>query len=102
MLEDRCKFKENERDLVLLHHRIRSRGMDGSSREIQARLEAYGDERHSAMARTVGIPVGIAARLLGEKAITQKGVLAPVTPQIYRPMLQELAQHNIKFQTEYK
>lgn len=46
------------------------------------------------MAKTVGLPVAIAARLLSEGAFDasgQKGVVLPTSPAIYTPILQRLA-----------
>ena len=44
----------------------------------------------SSMARTVSLPAAIATRLVLAGEIDRKGVLAPVTPDIYRPVLAEL------------
>ncbi len=56
------------------------------------------------MSRTVGYPVGIAARLITEEKITLTGVHIPVVPEIYHPILKELESMNICFverQPEY-
>ena len=52
----------------------------------------YGD---SSMSRTVSLPAAIAARLILEGKIPQRGVLRPVHPEIYNPVLDELANLNI-------
>jgi len=41
------------------------------------------------------LPAAIAARLILEGRITSRGVLRPVTPEIYNPVLDELAKVNI-------
>lgn len=47
------------------------------------------------MSRTVSLPAAIAARLILEEKIPQRGVLRPVHPEIYDPVLDELAELNI-------
>ncbi len=53
----------------------------------------YGD---TSMSRTVSLPAAIAARLILEGRITSRGVLRPVVPEIYNPVLDELAIMNIE------
>ncbi len=56
---------------------------------------------HSAMAKTVGLPMGILTRLVLNKKITPPtGVLLPNMPSVYRPVLTELAHHGIMFKDE--
>ncbi len=62
--------------------------MNGKSREIQAHLTATGsDERETAMAKTVGLPLGIAAKLLAQGKINSRGVVIPVSKEFYEPIL---------------
>ncbi|MBK7110633.1 MAG: hypothetical protein IPH61_16355 [Bacteroidetes bacterium] len=57
------------------------------------------DEKITAMAKTVGLPMGIAATLILQGKISEVGVVIPVKPEIYNPILDILAQeHNIAFQ----
>ncbi len=43
------------------------------------------------MARTVSLPVAIATRMILEDKITTRGVLIPIDPAVYNPILDELA-----------
>jgi saccharopine dehydrogenase-like NADP-dependent oxidoreductase len=52
---------------------------------------------HTAMAKTVGLPIAIAARLILNGTILTKGVHIPVTESIYQPILQELSKLGIQF-----
>jgi saccharopine dehydrogenase (NADP+, L-glutamate forming) len=61
-----------------------------------------GDQEHTAMARTVGLPLAIAAMLILEKKINIVGLHIPVLPQIYEPVLKELELHGLKFTEETK
>ena len=49
------------------------------------------------MSRTVGYPVGIAAGLLAQDKISLSGVLRPVHPQVYEPILSQCQALGIRF-----
>ncbi len=52
------------------------------------------------MAKTVGLPLGIAAKLILENKIKVTGLHIPVIPEIYNPVLQELELNGIHFKEE--
>lgn len=47
--------------------------------------------------KTVGLPLGIAAKLILDGTIQAKGLHIPVIKEIYEPVLQELKLHGIEF-----
>ncbi|HEY4874944.1 MAG TPA: saccharopine dehydrogenase C-terminal domain-containing protein, partial [Puia sp.] len=51
----------------------------------------------TAMAKTVGLPLGIVAKLILQKKITLTGMHIPILPEIYEPVLEELKNHGIIF-----
>jgi saccharopine dehydrogenase-like NADP-dependent oxidoreductase len=53
------------------------------------------------MAKTVGLPIAVAAKLLLEGQIKERGVQIPVHPDIYEPVLDELENLGITFR-EYE
>ncbi|UYV78980.1 AASS [Cordylochernes scorpioides] len=64
-------------------------------------LVVYGDpEGHSAMAKTVGYPAGIAARMVLDGEIQTRGMVRPMAREIYRPMLARIKQEGIAAQEE--
>ncbi|HEY9488690.1 MAG TPA: saccharopine dehydrogenase C-terminal domain-containing protein, partial [Chryseosolibacter sp.] len=64
--------------------------------EVQASLIATGfDDVYTAMARTVGLPLGIAAKLIASNEIKSKGVIIPTSSEFYKPILRELATFGI-------
>lgn len=90
ILNKRWKLDAHDRDLIVMWHRFRYR-LDGKSREIQASLIATGEDgTQTAMAKTVGWPLAIAAGLLMHGKIKARGVTIPVTPEFYEPILSEL------------
>ncbi|HYG03305.1 MAG TPA: saccharopine dehydrogenase C-terminal domain-containing protein [Chryseosolibacter sp.] len=48
------------------------------------------------MAKTVGLPLAIAAKLVMQEKIKARGVLVPISKEIYEPILSELAQFGIE------
>ena len=58
---------------------------------LEASLIAKGSNSvDTAMAKTVGLPLAIAAKLLIQGKIKQRGVAIPTTKEIYEPVLDEL------------
>ena len=90
ILNKKWKLKPADNDLIVMWHRfVFEQG--GKQREIQASLVARGEDAvHTAMAKTVGLPLGIAARLLLQGKLKSTGVVIPVHAEFYTPVLQEL------------
>ena len=49
------------------------------------------------MAKTVGLPVAIAAKHILNKQINLKGVHIPVDRSVYEPVLKELEDYGVSF-----
>jgi hypothetical protein len=49
------------------------------------------------MAKTVGLPVAIAALNILKETIKTPGVQLPITKEVYEPILKELAKNDILF-----
>jgi saccharopine dehydrogenase-like NADP-dependent oxidoreductase len=96
ILEKRWTPSEQDKDMIVMWHRF-VYNLNGERKEKHAYLVTIGDNKiHSAMSKTVGLPVGIAAKLLLENHPGRFGVLIPVTPEIYNPVLDELETLGIK------
>jgi saccharopine dehydrogenase (NADP+, L-glutamate forming) len=52
------------------------------------------------MAKTVGLPLGIAAKLILNGTIQLRGLHIPTKKEIYEPVLKELELHGIRFEDE--
>lgn len=89
-------YREGERDMVVLVHEFVAAYPDREER-ITATLLDFGiPNGDTAMARTVGLPAAIASRLILEGKIRLTGVHIPVLPEIYEPVLDELADLGIE------
>jgi saccharopine dehydrogenase-like NADP-dependent oxidoreductase len=90
ILNKKWKLNAGDKDLIVMWHRFIYE-QDGKKKEIQASLIAKGDDSNfTAMAKTVGLPLAITAKLLMQNKIQQRGVAIPVTKEIYEPVLEEL------------
>lgn len=97
LLERKWKLNHGDLDLVvMIHEFIVTYGKH--QKKITSTLVLKGeDEVCTAMAKTVGLPVAIAAKLILTGQLVLKGVKIPTEPGIYEPVLQELAEHGIIF-----
>ena len=78
-----------------------ARGNISDSRRRAFSLRLLGDDaRYTSMAKTVGLPVAIAAKLILSGAIKSTGVKIPTTKDIYVPVLKELEENGINFVEE--
>jgi len=58
------------------------------------------DQEYTAMAKTVGYPLGVFVKLFLQNKIQIKGVHLPVIPEIYEPVLEELKAYGVNFVEE--
>jgi len=90
-LEEKMQYEEGERDFVMLQHKFVIENKDGSRVTRTSTLAEYGDPKgYSAMAKLVGVPCAVAVLQVLDGTIKEKGVLAPMTPEICRPLLETL------------
>lgn len=98
-LATKLAFAETERDLVIMRHEIIVRWADGRREEKGVNLVVYGEPAavggHSAMARTVGYPTGVATKMILDGEIQERGVVLPFKPDVYRTMLARLRSEGI-------
>jgi saccharopine dehydrogenase-like NADP-dependent oxidoreductase len=84
-------LNEEDRDLIVMYHKIGWKngdqfGMIESSMGVEGKSASQ-----TAMASTVGLPLGIATKLILAGKSIESGVQMPITAQWYNPILDELA-----------
>lgn len=90
-LEKKMQYEEGERDFVMLQHRFDITHMNGTKETRTSTLCEYGDPKgYSAMAKLVGVPCAVAVMQVLDGKISQKGVIAPMSPEIVEPLRLEL------------
>ncbi len=100
ILKKKWTLNENDRDLIVMWHKFEYFA-DQQLKVINSYLISEGENNlKTAMARTVGLPVGIAARLILNGKIGLTGVQIPAQKEIYEPVLHELKALGIEIQEE--
>lgn len=90
LIEEKWKLDPGDIDMCVMLHVIEYE-MQGENIKLQSSMVAKGDdELRTAMAKTVGLPLGIAAKRILNGEIKLRGVVIPVDPSIYEPVLAEL------------
>ncbi|XP_072178275.1 alpha-aminoadipic semialdehyde synthase, mitochondrial-like [Diadema setosum] len=99
-LSQRLSYGEGERDLVIMRNVVGVEWPDGSKTQEEIGLTVYGDPYGlSAMARTVGYPAAIVTKMILDGEIQQKGVVLPLSKDIYKPILSRLMAEDIRAST---
>lgn len=90
ILKKKWTLNEEDKDMIVMWHKFEY--LEGGERkEIHSTLVATGDDAiNTAMSKTVGLPVGIAAKLVLQGQIKETGVHIPIKKNIYEPILNEL------------
>ncbi len=100
LLERKWKMDADDKDMIVMQHQF-VYNKDGVSKRIVSSMVTYGkDSVHTAMSRTVGIPVAIAVKMILTGKITSTGVQIPIKKDIYEPVLEELKEYDISFVEE--
>jgi saccharopine dehydrogenase-like NADP-dependent oxidoreductase len=87
----------DDKDMLVMYHKF-GYVQDGHQRQIDASLVVIGENQtHTAMAKTVGLPVAIASLQILKGNIKNPGVQLPIDAEVYEPILTELEQHGIRF-----
>jgi saccharopine dehydrogenase (NADP+, L-glutamate forming) len=94
---EKLAFKPGERDLLVLFHDFEVAYPDGRREHTTSTMVDYGiPGGDSSMSRTVSLPAAIGAQLILSGSLRTPGVLRPVTEDVYRPVLDELATMQIE------
>ena len=97
LMETKLPLKAEDKDMIVMLHEV-AYELNGETRKIKSTLAVKGsDNLHTAMAKTVGLPLAIATKLILNGTITTKGLHIPTIKQIYEPVLNELSQNGIRF-----
>lgn len=97
LLEKKWTLSPGDKDMIVMLHEI-GYLQAGVQKKIRSSLVVKGEDHiRTAMAKTVGLPLGIAATLVLEGKIRETGLHIPVLPSIYEPVLEVLRSYGILF-----
>jgi saccharopine dehydrogenase-like NADP-dependent oxidoreductase len=101
LLAEKWQLQPHDHDLIVMQHLFEYE-VNGTTRRLTSSLAVEGDDAtHTGMAKTVGLPLGMAVRRLVRGEVAQRGVLIPVQADLYEPILDELAaEYGIRFHEE--
>ena len=97
VLEKKLVMKPDDKDMIIMLHEIEY-SIDGENKKTRSCLIVTGENQaYTAMAKTVGLPLAISAKLILENKIQLAGLHIPVISEIYEPVLKELELYGIQF-----
>ena len=100
ILEEKWSLEPKDKDMIVMQHQFEYL-QNGELKKLNSSLLVFGeDPRYTAMAKTVGLSVAIATKLILNGAIQSTGVKIPIDKDIYVPVLEELKEHGINFMEE--
>ncbi|HVI43315.1 MAG TPA: saccharopine dehydrogenase C-terminal domain-containing protein [Chitinophaga sp.] len=102
LVEDKLKMEPADKDMIVMMHEI-----EFERRNMATRLHSYmitqgEDNMRTAMAKTVGLPLGILTKLILQEKISLTGLQIPVMPEVYNPVLKELEEYDIRFEESFE
>ena len=101
ILSKKWKLDKNDKDMIVMYHKF-GYELNNKKYQINSNMICLGkDQTYTAMAKTVGLPLAIAALAILNKKIVTSGVQLPISKNIYEPILEELVEHGIQF-NEYE
>jgi saccharopine dehydrogenase-like NADP-dependent oxidoreductase len=97
ILSDKWTLEEDDKDMIVMHHKF-GYELNGKKHQIESSMVSIGENQsYTAMAKTVGLPVAIAALKILNGEIKTPGVQRPITKEVYTPILKELENYGIIF-----
>jgi saccharopine dehydrogenase (NADP+, L-glutamate forming) len=97
ILKKKWTLDDTDKDMIVMWHKF-SYLDNGRPKEIQAHMIALGDDPvNTAMSKTVGLPMAIAAKMILQGKIKTTGVSIPTQQEIYEPILDELENMGFEF-----
>jgi len=101
LLLDKWKLEPTDKDMIIMQHEFEYM-LGGKKYRLISSMIMKGDGEHdTAMARLVGLPMGIFVGLIADGEIKAKGVQIPVMQEVYDPVLEELKEFGVEF-TEFE
>jgi saccharopine dehydrogenase-like NADP-dependent oxidoreductase len=97
LLEEKFRLDPEDRDMIVMQHQVEYI-LEKKRHRMVSSLAVIGENGdRTAMSKTVGLPVAIAAKLILQDRIPLKGVRIPIYREIYEPVMDELEHHGIRF-----
>ncbi|XP_023384649.1 alpha-aminoadipic semialdehyde synthase, mitochondrial isoform X3 [Pteropus vampyrus] len=100
-LATKLSYGPGEKDMIVMRDSFGIRHPSGHLESKTINLVVYGDTKgFSAMAKTVGLPTAMAAKMLLDGEIQAKGLIGPFSKEIYGPILERIKAEGIIYTTQ--
>uniref|UniRef100_A0A8C0JJI6 Alpha-aminoadipic semialdehyde synthase, mitochondrial n=1 Tax=Canis lupus dingo TaxID=286419 RepID=A0A8C0JJI6_CANLU len=100
-LARKLSYGPGEKDMIVMRDSFGIRHPSGHLENKIIDLVVYGDANgFSAMAKTVGLPTAMAAKMLLDGEIKAKGLMGPFSKDIYEPILERIKAEGIVYTTQ--
>lgn len=97
ILNDSWSLQPEDKDMIVMYHKF-GYEINGEKKQIDSKMVCIGDDQtYTAMAKTVGLPVAMAAIQILNGKITTPGVQLPIRKEVYEPILKELEEFGVIF-----
>ncbi len=101
LLEEKWKLQQGDKDMIVMQH-LFEYTLNGKDHKLTSTLVVIGDnEEHTAMAKTVGLPLAITVKNFLTGKFKLSGVQIPIVKEIYEPLLKELEELGIIFKESH-
>lgn len=100
LLERKWKLEPQDKDMILMQHELEYVLKGKNYRHTSTLIQKGDNAKDTAMSKLVGIPLGIGAKHILLGTISNKGVHIPIKPEIYAPVMKELADYGVAFQSK--
>ncbi len=97
LLEQKWKLKESDKDLIVMQHLFEYSSGNKKIMHSSSLVVKGENSNYTAMAKTVGTPMAIVAKLILNNRISLKGIQIPIHRSVYEPVLKELKEYGINF-----
>ncbi len=97
-VEKKLSLAPEDKDMIVMLHEF-DYSIKEKKKSLRSLLIVKGEDNlRTAMAKTVGLPLGIGVKLIMQGKIKSGGLHIPTLPEIYDPVMEELEENGIKFQ----
>lgn len=97
ILTDSWTLQPDDKDMIVMYHKF-GYEINGVEKQIDSKMVCIGDDQtYTAMAKTVGLPVAMAALQILNGKIKTPGVQLPINKEVYEPILKELEEFGVVF-----
>ncbi len=99
ILKQKWQLQPDDKDMIVMWHKFIYYDSNQQKQvKLTSSLVVTGENSiHTAMSKTVGLPLAIAAKLVLNGKLNLKGMYIPTHKNIYEPVLNELEKHGIIF-----